>query len=232
MSTPTTAKWIVDHLLSKWTYFADDDPVIPTLWVRGSCPLFLVLGENAAGKSFFRRCVHLATKKFTAIEEVIHLSMEARGSGSMMYGPVQAMVYGDEGHQSTGENSAQTIRGAIKTCQGREHAHLLYWDEPDVGMSESTAAGAGIAIADFVCELPVHTRGVFVTTHSRPLVAELRRVGPHYLHLGVPPEEAPQSVDEWLAREITPVSPDEVLEASRARFKAIQKILNEVRQRA
>jgi hypothetical protein len=226
MSKPSTARWIVNDLLTNWRYFADDDPVIPSLWVKGSCRLFLVLGENAGGKSFFRRCVHQCTREFTSIKEVIHISMEGRAGGYL--GAVRGMIYGDEHHDSTGSNSARTVRTAIRTCEERNHSHLLYWDEPDVGMSEGATVGAAIEIAKFVTEIPDHTKGVFITTHSRAMVAALSQdLRPHYIHLGVPPDEAPQSIEEWLTREIKPVSTDEITEASVKRFRAIQKIINE-----
>lgn len=225
MTKPSTAKWIVNDLLSNWQYFADDDPAIPALWVKGSRPLFLVLGENAGGKSFFRRCVQACVSKYTSIEEVIHLSMQGRAGG--MLGAMRGFIYGDEHHDSTGSNSAATVTGATRTCRGREHSHLLYWDEPDLGMSEGAALGAAQAIAKFVEELPEHTKGVFITTHSRPMVAELAKLDPHYIHLGTPVEEAPPSVEAWLARKIVAVSPEEVREKNLQRFRVIQKILRE-----
>jgi len=228
MSKPSTAKWIVNDLLENWTYFADDDPVIPALWVKGSCPLFIVLGENASGKSFFRRCVHISTKEFTSIEEVIHLSMEGRAGGYM--GAIRGLVYGDEHRNSTGSNSASTVSTAIRTCEGRDNSHILYWDEPDLGMSEGAALGAAQAIVKFVENLPEHTKGVFITTHSRPMVAELAKIKPHYIHLGTAPDEAPPSLEDWLNREIVAISPEEVLEKNLARCRAIQKILNEKRK--
>lgn len=231
MSKPSTGKWIVNDLLTNWRYFADDDPAIPALWVRGRCPLFLVLGENAGGKSFFRRCVQASVKLHTSIEEVIHISMEARAGVNMM-GAVKGFVYGDEDCRSTGENSAHTVTTAIRTCRGREHSHLLYWDEPDVGMSEGAAMGAGYAIAEFVAELPEHTKGVFITTHSRTMVAALSQgLRPHYLHLGTAPDDAPTGIEDWLTRTVEPVSPEELCKASHARFKKIQAILNEKRRR-
>ena len=231
MSKPSTPAWIVDDLLTNWRYFADDDPAIPAVWVKGRCPLFLVLGENAAGKSFFRRCVQACVKLKTSIEEVIHLSMEARAGVNVM-GAMKGFVYGDEDTRSTGENSANTVTTAIRTCTGRETSHLLYWDEPDVGMSEGAAMGAGHAIAEFVAELPEHTKGVFITTHSRSMVAALSQsLRPHFVHLGTAPDDAPMSIEDWLTREVKPVSPDELCEASHRRFKAIQKILNEKRKR-
>ena len=228
MSKPSTARWIVNDLLTNWCYFADDDPVIPALWVKGSSPLFVVLGENAGGKSFFRRCVQGSVKEHTSIKEVIHLSMQGRAGGMM--GAFRGMIYGDEHHDSTGSNSAMTVRTAITTCQGRDHSHILYWDEPDLGMSEGAALGAAQAIAEFVGDLSKHTKGVFITTHSRPMVAELAKLNPHYIHLGTAPDEAPQTLEDWVDREIVAVSPEQVRERNLKRYRAIQKILNEKRK--
>jgi hypothetical protein len=228
---PSSATWVVNDILTTWRYYCEDNPAIPALWVKGSVPLFLVLGENAGGKSFFRRCVYQCVKLDTrsTITEVIHLSMQGR-TGDTGAGPYKSFIYGDEETRSTGENSASTIRGALRTCHGRENDHFLYWDEPDIGMSEGAAAGAGITIADFVTSLPEHTKGVFITTHSRALVERLLPVQPHYIHLGCAPDQAPQTLQAWLERPIVPISPEELAEASRERFGAIQKILNERRK--
>jgi hypothetical protein len=225
MSKPSTVTWIVRHVLTTWQYYCEDNPAIPHLWVEGEVPLFLVLGENAGGKSFFRRCIHQCTKLNTSIEEVIHLSMQGR-TGVTGAGPYKSFIYGDEETRSTGENSAATVRTAIKTCQDRETPHILYWDEPDVGMSEGAAAGVGVVIADFVRMLPERTKGIFITTHSRALVEHLLPVRPHYIHLGCAPDQAPPTLQAWLERRVVPVSPEGLLEASRARFQAIQKILS------
>lgn len=227
IASPTT---LVNRVVNDLLYFVEYEGkvAIPWHWVKGRVPLFLVLGENAGGKSFFRRLIQILAQE-AHYKEMIHLSMEARAGVNMM-GAMKAFVYGDEQYRSTGENSAYTVTTAVKTCRGREHDHLLYWDEPDLGMSENAAAGAGIQIAKFMRKRPKHTRGVFVTTHSRALVEQLLPVKPHYLHLGVPSDEAPPSLRDWLDRPIVPISPEKVSDASQKRFKAIQKILNGVEQ--
>lgn len=230
MSKPATATWIVNDLLENWRYFLGKKPPIPALWVKGKVPLFLVLGENAGGKSFFRRLVQISADQHTSIKEVIHISMEGRAGPNFM-GALKAFVYGDENSRSTGECSAHTVTTAIRTCEGRDHSHLLYWDEPDVGMSEGAAAGAGIVIAEFAADLPKHTKGVFITTHSRAMIEQLLPVQPHYIHLGVDPKKAPQTLEEWLERPVVPISPEELCDASHKRFRAIQKLLDEKRKK-
>lgn len=228
IASPTT---LVNRVVNDMLPFVEYEGkvAIPWHWVKGTHPLFLILGENAGGKSFFRRTLQVLAQE-ARYKEVIHLSMESRAGMNMM-GAMKGFVYGDEERNSTGENSAYTVMTAVKTCRGREHDHLLYWDEPDVGMSENSAAGAGVEIAKFMLKRPKHTRGVFVTTHSRPLVEQLLSVKPHYLHLGVPSDKAPPTLRDWLDRPIVPISPEKVMEASHKRFKAIQRILNSVEQR-
>jgi hypothetical protein len=223
---------ILTRVLEELSYFhpwpGDDGTIaIPYVWQPGESRCCVVLGPNGGGKSFFRRLIQAASKDLWGGVECIHLSMEAR-AGSMMYGPMRAMVYGDEGRCSTGELSGHVVTTGIKTCRGRTQEHFIYWDEPDIGMGENEAAGCGLALADFVTDLPELTRCVFVTSHSRHLLRQLEPLRPHYVHLGETHETAPQSLPEWLDRPVTPVRPEAVSEASRARYKAILAILKSV----
>lgn len=223
---------LIESMLHELSYFHpwpnDQDTVaIPYRWQPGKLPLCLVLGPNGSGKSFFRRLLlETVHYKWEGVES-IHLSMEARsGCDTALYGPMRVMIYGNEATSSTGELSSHIIQTGIRTCQGRKKEHLIYWDEPDIGMGDSEAAGAGILLYEFMEALPEKTRAVFITTHSRALVCRLAPLCPHYLHLGVEANKAPQSLSEWLNQPIIPISPTELKEVSRARFKAIQAILN------
>lgn len=195
---------------------------IPATWVPGRSKLVVVVGPNASGKSFFRRVVrsacHLAEPKI----ECIHLSMEARTQGYL-----KSFVYGDEQYQATGVNSINTVLGGIRTSQGRTEPHAIVWDEPDLGLSEANAASVGKTIVDFIAAPPPCLFGVVVITHRRALVAELQKVGPHYVHLGV--VDPPATLDAWMTEPIVTRPLDEIAEESHTRFKAIQKILNKRR---
>lgn len=214
-----TAEDIVKFILTETAYFAEDKPAIPSFWRNGSCPLFLVLGANAGGKSFFRRLVTECVPK-AKIEETIHLSMQGRSTGGVM----RSLIYGSEAYHSTGEISCHTVAMAISTCQKRDTSHLLFWDEPDLGLSDEATAGVAIEIEKFVKKLPEMTRGVFITTHSRALVETLLPLDPHYIHLGA--KKPPITLQAWLDRPIKPISPKAVQDLSLKRFRAIQKILD------
>jgi len=141
------------------------------------------------------------------------------------------MIYGNEGCNSTGQLSSNVVLTGIRTCHSRSIPHLIYWDEPDLGMGEEEASGTGIVLQEFLSEKPKHTQGVFITSHSRALVRELLPLAPHYIHLGIPAPEAPQSLQEWLDRPITPIHPDTLHKSAVERSRNIQSILNHTRKK-
>lgn len=216
----TDAPTMVESILDKLAYFHSKKgpPTIPFIWTRGEGKLVLVLGDNAGGKSFFRRLVYSVCKQNGI--ECLDPSMEGRASG----GIVSAMIYGDESYRSTGENSSHVILTGIRTCRGRTDPHCIFWDEPDIGLSEQWAAGAGQCIGEFVESLPELTFGVFVVTHSRALVRELLPLKPHYLHLGS--TRAPDTVQGWLDRKVKPRRLEGLPKASIKRFRQINEIMN------
>lgn len=127
--------------------------------------------KNAGGKSFFRRMlgftVHrgkkpeFGTKAIPKgsfpVREFIHLSMEGRTTAYMA-----SMVYGTEEWCSTGENSSRTVTKGMQTADSRLHTSVLYWDEPDIGMSAGVAAGAGQAIAKWLPNASPLVNAVFI----------------------------------------------------------------------
>ncbi len=223
-----TASKLLDHVFSL-DYFHPDGKAgaaIPYHRVQGRDPLVVMVGDNASGKSFARRIVSLMCRKNDV--EAIAISMERR-AGPDFSGGIRSFIYGDEGYRSTGENSASTVITGIKTCQGRDKPHLMFWDEPDIGLSDSWAAGCGVAIRKFAEKPPEHTRGIFVVTHSKALVSQLLPVEPHYIHFG--DGEPPATLADWLTQPIKPRDIEKLGEQSHARFKKIQKILDQVEKK-
>lgn len=202
----------------------DGETPIPAFFKPGEGRLLVVLGENASGKSFFRRIVQGVCKETKT--ECIHLSMEARRTIS--YNPWLAMVYGDEEHDSTGFNSASMVTTGVRTCQGRETKHVIFWDEPDVGLSENGAAGVGLVLRDFIKAPPEHTVAAIVVTHSKPLIQPLAELNPHYLFLGE--GEVPPTLGDWLKTPVVPRHPDEILKMGRKRFRLIDRVLKGLKE--
>lgn len=138
--TPNAEALVRDSLEYEYFYPQEDDngsTPIPVTYLPGSGKLVLAVGGNASGKSFYRRIVQVVCKK-TGDLECIHLSMEGRRSSSFA-----GFIYGDEECHSTGQNSAYTMITALRTSKGREEPHVIFWDEPDFGLSESWSESMG-----------------------------------------------------------------------------------------
>jgi len=212
---------LVEDLLDGLEYFNPEDgglPAIPAVWTPGKGKLVIVVGDNAGGKSFFRRIVGQAYRNSKI--ECMDPSMQGRVDG---YNALRSMVYGNEQWQATGENSTVTVIAGVRTCRGREHKHAIFWDEPDLGLSDSWAAGMGQYIRDFALDPPKKTMGIFVVTHNKALVRELLPAKPHYLHLGR--VKAPNTVQEWLDQPVRPLDLTKLRNVSRSRFRRIHAIL-------
>lgn len=220
MGRGPTARSLISKVVKGYRFFEGDDPVIPHAVRYGTNPLAVIVGDNGAGKSVFRRLVGLACKD--AGIEFISLSMESRTGGMM--GAMTAMVYGSENWEATGVNSAKLVTTGIATCQKRTKDHVIFWDEPDTGMSDEMAAGAGKMILNFALKKPKHTKAIFVVSHNRYMVRKLCAAHPHYIHLGTFPQV---SLEQWATRPVEPADLKEVAEESIKRFRRITAMTKE-----
>lgn len=221
----TSVEGLLGHVFDL-KYFAPNEKgetPIEHHWVRGTGNFVVCLGENASGKSFFRRLVTAVCRE--AKVEAMPISMEGRGGE---YGGLKGFIYGSEDWQSTGENSSNTVLMGIETCRARTTPHVLFLDEPDLGLSDGWAAGMGAALREFALQLPVQTLGAFVVTHSRSLTRQLLPCDPHYLYFGSNP---PPTIKDWVDAPVSPLDLASLGELSHRRFKLIQTILDEVEKK-
>lgn len=219
---------LLDQVLDLDYFHKGDDgspAAIPALRVEGDSRLVVIVGDNAGGKSFCRRLVQVICHEV----KVECMAISAEGRRKISGAPWLVMVYGDEEYEATGVNSSLTVLTAISSSKTRDKGHVIFWDEPDIGLSDSWAAGAGVKIREYL-EEPVKTLlASFVVSHNKALVRELLPLNPTYLHVGTDPDEAPASLQEWLDRPVQPLDLDLLKDRSRERFHAIQKHLNRKR---
>ena len=178
MNKEFSVRTLVDRALN-FTYF--DDDVIKNTYYPGSGKLLVIAGDNSSGKSFlgkfFEQLVH--SGEWGKIE-VMRISMQLRTS----QGFERTFIFGDESENATGVLSLGTVKAGISTCKKRENDHILFLDEPDIGLAESYQGALGKLIAQFASDLPDKTKALCIVTHSRRIVRHLAPLNPHFLRLG------------------------------------------------
>lgn len=154
----------------------------------------IIVGPNASGKSFSVRLLSswLNDEKTEPLQVSMKYRTQAGIHRAFMFGP-----FGDS-EDSTGRVSVTAVEGAIRTAQGRESKHWLFFDEPDIGLAEGYAWAMGALIAECANDGPgPMTQGVVTVTHNKDLVRSLvenSKLTPHFLCMG----ETPLHLDEWL----------------------------------
>ncbi len=163
--------------------------------VTGACPVsfepgqhgskvLLISGDNAGGKSlvckYVESSMHRDADEHKLRIEFMRIGMQLRSSGGMQ----RAFIFGDEGSESTGQITVHSILGAIRTSKGRTSAHMVCLDEPDIGLSEGYQAAVGETLHAYAADLPKHSVGLIVVTHSRPIASRLMTLAPHAMRVG------------------------------------------------
>ena len=216
------AKSLVDEVLGLAYFHPEDDehktPPIYSHFVPGKGPLVVAVGENASGKSFFRRCVQAVCKAC----DIECMSISAEGRRQVAYSPWLVFAYGDEDCMSTGYNSVGTVLTGINTCLKRDNKHVIFWDEPDLGMSDNCAAGVGQRIKEFVGQASDKTVASIVVSHSRALLQQLVDVDHHFLVFG---KERTDTLQEWVDRPVIPRDLDQVNNEGITRFRRLSRLM-------
>lgn len=186
-----------------------------------SCNALLITGPNASGKSFLRRWI----QQYFRLKEIecINLSQEGRSvrwAGS-------CFVYGSEQDESTGYISAGTLTMGMRTSRAREKSHIVLWDEPEIGMGEELQLGSAIWMREQLENFPKHLLGVIFMTHSRLFVKEIMKMdNAKFYNLS-----EHKTMNEWMNREIVPVSPEKIQAIGLEKWRKLDKLLEENRKR-
>jgi len=206
-------KWFTNEL----AYFENKKGIFHFKLFSTSSPLVVVTGDNASGKSFIRRLIQIACKKKNI--ECIHLSQQGRCTS----GIPRLFIYGNENDQSTGRNTVNMLLTSFTTSKSRIEKHVLVYDEPDIGLSDEYAAGAGVRLREFIEKKPKNLKGIVVISHNRYLLKELLSLNPNHLNL-----TDDKTLQQVINREIIPNKDLEGLrEQGLETFRKINRILKE-----
>ena len=179
--------------------FGPDSPFSAQV-ARGNSKLVIVTGENASGKSLFVRVSAAALQRDDGALAVTVSIRERAGGGPHELGNLRrAMMFGDETEQSTGATSVGVVQTAFDNLD-REQGSVLITDEPELGLSEAYARALGKLIGRRSRDLSKACRGVFVVTHSRPLVRGLLDgyEAPTHVSVGADDDQRRAGLQRWL----------------------------------
>lgn len=221
------ATWVAEEV----KLFGEESPFRATI-AKGAPKLVVVTGENASGKSLFVRVIAARAQRPHKLLPVSVSIRERTGGGTHEMGGLRrAMMFGEEGEQSTGATSV----GVVKTAFGnldRDGGSILVLDEPEMGLAEAYARAMGEFIGQSAKTIPAKCRGIVIVSHSRPLVQGLiDGYGKTPTHAAISPaeDEREAGVPQWLA---TPEhhSVEELLalrDTGLARWRAVNKLLGD-----
>ena len=213
--------------------FAQAEGPIEHNFVNKKSLLTVVTGENASGKSFFRRCFSMVAG--TETYELIEASMEARQDSQvdeLMGEEIRTVLgacHGDETNTATGHHSVSLVLRALQKSKMKRSFHCVFLDEPEVGLSERAQHGLGETIAKYVNDPNALCEHVVLVTHSKTLVRgmiEVLDAQPNYLNLKMRcnKEDHLASLEEWLKPVDYSISPEELMrraDEARASLSAV-----------
>jgi energy-coupling factor transporter ATP-binding protein EcfA2 len=209
-----------------------DKEFLAFLGIEDAPPLegrvLVITGENASGKSFFRRLyAHFISKLTHGDEsiEVMTLSMEARSEGGIR----RVFLYGgSEEDEATGALTLKNLRSGWATSRDRDTPHIIIWDEPELGLSEESQISAARFIQQQCNDWPKNLLGVIFMTHSRIIVQEVMKTeGSAFLNLG----GRYATAESWLNRQIVPRDIEEIIKDNRTNGFAVSHLIAERKRR-
>lgn len=183
----------------------------------------ILTGGNATGKSVIRKLLscHLMERLGSNKSVVSSVSMQLRtNTPDSLLGTGLDSIMADLSWESTSEHTVDLLKGMLKNYSSDSDVpqkRFLIIDELEIGMSKEVQAGTCIWLNEILDPETVRdkTYGVLLITHSDTVVRTVRHDS--FINIDGMTEE------EWLNREIVPVTPDELKNWSSALYAAIGK---------
>ena len=186
-----------------------------------SASVLVVTGKNAVGKSLLRRYLQMTLCQDHNFE-VMHLSQQDRADSD---GIMRVMVYGSEREESTGTMTAKTFIAGMRTMRGRDKAHAIIWDEPEIGMGEELQIGTANWLCEQLADWPTHLQGVILLTHSKHFVRRVMEFpGAKWLSM-----DGVETAQKWLNRKLVAVGPEEVMKLANEKRRHVGEMLRRKR---
>lgn len=181
----------------------------------------ILTGGNASGKSVIRKLLNTRLSKKLGKEKGVtsSVSMELRTSGnSGLMGTGLDHMHSDLPWTSTGENTLDLVCNLLKSNtsekMAKENKRYIIIDELETGLSKEVLLGVCNLLNTEMDNILKNSYGVLLITHSDEVVTQVK----HDVFLNI----EGMTEEEWLNREIVPVSPDDIREWALALFRGIR----------
>lgn len=181
----------------------------------------ILTGGNSLGKSLIRKQLpfHVSEQMDCKPEKCVSsVSMQLRTESNAGWGALSGCMH-DMPWSSTSESTIQLIKGLLGNSKGETvKDRFIVIDEMEIGMGKEVQMGTCLMLNEMLPQLLENNYGVLVITHSDTVVNTLNH--DNFINIENMTEQ------EWLNREITPVSPDEITTWATALFREVQKRSN------
>ena len=177
----------------------------------------VLTGGNATGKSVIRKLLTSKIMKTlgTGNRSVVSsVSMQLRtGTPDSLLGTGLDSMMRDVPWSSTSEHTGTLLDGMTKNFIEDCKKRFLVIDELEIGMSKELQLGTCLWLNDVISKILKNTYGILIITHSDIVVSNIK----HDKFINI----EGMSEEEWLNREIKPVSPEDLRNWSSALYRAI-----------
>ncbi len=167
---PDIARWVAEQSV----LMTDAESPFSARFTEGDRRITLILGDNASGKSLVFRLIGQMANRHGILPATVSIRERSGAGSSGMEGMRRMFMFGDEAEQSTGATSLQAVLDGLSSLE-RDKPSILGLDEPEMGLSDGYARALGEMIGMRATTPPVSSCGIVVVTHSRSLVAGLRK---------------------------------------------------------
>lgn len=181
----------------------------------------ILTGGNASGKSVVRKLLNARlAEKLGKPSVTSSVSMELRTSGnSGLMGTGLDHMHSDLPWTSTGEHTLDLVCNLLKSNasekMAEENRRYIIIDELETGLSKEVLLGVCNLLNTEMDNILKNSYGVLLITHSDEVVTKVK----HDVFINIDG----LTEEEWLNREIVPVSPDDLREWALALFRGIRK---------
>jgi energy-coupling factor transporter ATP-binding protein EcfA2 len=137
-----------------------------TLDFKKESNVLIIYGDNASGKSLICKLLEQQIRNYGATSRSACIRNRTQG------GIEKAIVYGEEGSQSTGQTSFKSLKLCLKSTNNSLEEALAILDEPDIGLSPKYSKAMAEYISLHIKEFN-ESKYTVIVSHNHSLIQHI-----------------------------------------------------------